>query len=58
VTDDRAESLGGGWYRIPTELLEQLGDGDADEGARKLKKAWGKSVTLVGPDNKVFKDEQ
>jgi hypothetical protein len=56
VMDTKAESLGGGWYRIPAKLLEQFGNGDADEGARKLKKAYGKYVTVVGPDNKVFKD--
>jgi hypothetical protein len=43
-----------GWYQIPTDVLQGVGDGDAIEGARRLKKALGREVEIVGPDGEVY----
>ena len=43
-----------GWYQIPTDVLQEIGGGEASEGARRLKKALGHEVKIVGPDGEVY----
>jgi hypothetical protein len=42
--------LASAFYEVPRDVLEGLGDGDADTGALRLRKMMGGSVRVFAPD--------